>query len=71
MVQVGVDCVKEANAEQLHRGFNDTIFKPDESVWRILLYKERILDDDITDKEVIKKLLHIIPGEARESCDLN
>jgi Glu-tRNA(Gln) amidotransferase subunit E-like FAD-binding protein len=65
-VTVSIDRVKEANAEQLHREFGDIVFKLGETMedftLRInnLANQLRILDDDINDKEVIKKLLHAI-----------
>jgi hypothetical protein len=65
-VTVGIDRVKEANAEQLRREFGDIVFKLGETMedftLRInnLANELRFLDDDINDKEVIKKLLHAI-----------
>jgi hypothetical protein len=59
-VRVGVDHVKEVNAERLHREFDDISFKLDESIEDFSLRLNsvaselRVLDDDISDKEVIK-----------------
>jgi hypothetical protein len=59
--------VKEANAERLRHDFAEIKFKPGESVEdfsiRItsIANKLRVLGDEITDKEVVKKMLHSVP----------
>jgi hypothetical protein len=64
-VHVGTDRVKDANVE---REFADIKFKPGEIVEDFLMCLNtvasqlQVLDDDISDKEVIKKMLHIIPN---------
>jgi hypothetical protein len=58
--------VKEANAKRLQREFSDLVFKPGESVEDFSLRLTTVvsqlwvLDDSITDKDVIKKLLHVV-----------
>jgi hypothetical protein len=62
-----VDRVKEANAERLRHEFTELRFKPGEGVedfsLRViaLAHQLRILGEDITDKEVVKKVLHSMP----------
>jgi hypothetical protein len=81
-VRLGVDCVKEANAERLRWEFSDLTFKPDEMVedfsLRLTMVEDfslrlttvasqlGVLDDQISDKEVIKKLLHVVPDNLEQ-----
>jgi hypothetical protein len=71
-VRVGADCVKEANAERLRRDFADIDFKPGESVedfslrLNAMTSQLRVLGDDISDKEVIKKMLHVVPDKLEQ-----
>jgi hypothetical protein len=71
-IRVGVDRVKEANAKRLHQEFAEIKFKPGEGVedfsLRItaLANELRVLDDDITDKEVVKKMLHSVSEKLEQ-----
>jgi hypothetical protein len=71
-VHLGADRIKEANAEQLRREFGDLIFKPGETVEDFSLRLTTVasqlwvLGDDVSDKEVIKKLLHVIPDNLEQ-----
>lgn len=66
-IRVGVERVKEANAERLRQDFAGITFKPGETVedfaMRIttLANQLRVLGDNVTDKEVVKKMLHTVP----------
>lgn len=68
-IRVGVDRVKEANAEKLRQDFNEISFKPGESVedftMRIntLANELRVLGDDLPEKEVVRKMLHSVPEQ--------
>jgi hypothetical protein len=63
-VHVGADHVKEANVERLRQVFTEIKFKPNEGVKdfsiRITTIANElwVLGDDITEKEVVKKMLH-------------
>jgi hypothetical protein len=65
-VRIGADRVKEANADRLQQEFAELKFKPSEGMedfsLRITALANQlcVLDDDITDKEVVKKLLHSV-----------
>jgi hypothetical protein len=69
---LGADRVKEANAEHLRQEFNDIEFKAGELIEDFSLRLNtvagqlRALGDDVTDKEVIKRLLHIIPDRLEQ-----
>jgi hypothetical protein len=71
-VHLGADRVKEANTERIRREFNDLVFKPDETVEDFTLRlttvasQLRVLGDVVSDKEVIKKLLHIVPDNLEQ-----
>jgi hypothetical protein len=71
-VRIGADRVKEANAERLQREFADLAFKPEESVEDFSLHLNtvasqlRVLDDDITSKQVIKKMMHVVPDKLEQ-----
>jgi hypothetical protein len=73
-VHVGADRIKEANAERLRRDFADIDFKPGESVEDFSLWLNavtsqlRVLGDDISDKEVIKKMLHVVPDKLEQAA---
>jgi hypothetical protein len=65
-IRVGADRVKEANAERLRQDFAKIKFKPSECVEDFSIHitalanELRVLGDEITDKEVVKKLLHSV-----------
>jgi hypothetical protein len=71
-VRVGVERVKEANAEQLRREFSNLRFKPGESVEEFslrlntLAHQLRSLGDMVTEKEVVKRLLHSVPESLEQ-----
>jgi hypothetical protein len=71
-VRVGADQVKEANIEWLRREFGDITFKADETVEDFSLCLNtvasqlHVLGDDISDKELIKKMLHVIPEKLEQ-----
>jgi hypothetical protein len=71
-VCIGVDCVKEANADHLRQEFTELKFKPREGVEdfslrvTVLANELCVLGDDITDKEVMKKLLHSMPEKLEQ-----
>ena len=62
-MRMGVERVREANAQQLGRQFGDIAFKDGESIDEFLMRiaglanNLRLLGDDISDAEVVKKLL--------------
>jgi uncharacterized protein (UPF0248 family) len=64
--------VKEANAEHLHQDFAKIRFKPSESIEdfsiRItsIINELRVLVDEITNKEVVKKMLHSVPKKPEQ-----
>jgi hypothetical protein len=66
-MRLGVDQVKEANTERLSWEFGDLAFKPNETVEDFSLHLTTVasqlwvLGDDVIDKDVIKKLLHVVP----------
>jgi hypothetical protein len=68
-VCISVDRVKEANAERLHREFSDITFRIGESVEDFLLRLSgvaselQVLGGDVSNKEVIKRLLHAMPNK--------
>jgi hypothetical protein len=71
-VCVGVDWVKEANAERLRCEFGDIMFKAGETVedfslrLNIVASQLCVLGDDISDKELIKKMLHVVPEKLEQ-----
>jgi hypothetical protein len=71
-VRLGADHVREANAEWLRREFSDLAFRPDEtmedfSLWLTTVVSQlRVLGDEVSDKEVVKKLLHVIPNNLKQ-----
>jgi hypothetical protein len=62
----------EANAEHLRREFGEISFKSSESVedfslcLNTVVSQLHVLHDTITDKEVIKRILHIVPGNLEQ-----
>jgi hypothetical protein len=69
-VRLGMDRVKDSNAEQLRWEFSDLAFKPGETVedfslWATVASQLRVLGEDISDKEVVKKLLHVVPNNLK------
>jgi hypothetical protein len=71
-VHVSINCVKEANVEQLHQEFGDIAFKAGKMVEDFALSLNtmanqlRVLGDDISDKEVIGQMLHTIPEKVKQ-----
>jgi hypothetical protein len=64
---IGTNRVKEANAERLQQDFVEIRFTPGKGVedfsLRItaLANELRVLEDEVMDKEVVKKMLHSVP----------
>ncbi|KAK3121536.1 hypothetical protein QOZ80_8BG0655630 [Eleusine coracana subsp. coracana] len=71
-VRVGVERVKEANAEKLHRDFGDLQFKSGGCVEDFALRATTlanqlwVLRDPITDREVVKKILHSVADHLEQ-----
>lgn len=70
--RIGVRRVREANEQQLRREFADMCFKDGESVDD---FSQRLcgpannlhtLGDEITEAEVVKKLLHVVPENLQQ-----
>jgi hypothetical protein len=70
--RVGADRVKEGNAEQMQQEFTEIKFKlgecvEDFSIRIIAIANElRVLGDEVTDKEVVKKMLHSVPEKLEQ-----
>nr|CAE03285.2 OSJNBb0046P18.1 [Oryza sativa Japonica Group] len=70
--RIGVQHVREANAQQLRREFGDIIFKDGETVddfsmrIGVLANNLRTLGDNITDAEVVQKLLQVVPEHLQQ-----
>jgi hypothetical protein len=71
-IRVGVERVKEANAEKLCREFSEMAFKPGELVEEFTLWLQavanqlRVLGDDVLDKSIVKRLLHAVPNHLKQ-----
>ncbi|XP_062217702.1 uncharacterized protein LOC133917893 [Phragmites australis] len=71
-IRVGVESVKEANAEKLRREFAEMAFKPSELVEEFTLRLQavanqlRVLGDDVSDKAIVKRLLHSVPDHLEQ-----
>ncbi|WVZ54781.1 hypothetical protein U9M48_005530 [Paspalum notatum var. saurae] len=71
-VCVGVERVKEANAEKLRKEFNELKFKAGEGVedfslrLNTLANQLRVLGEDISEKEVVKRLPHSMPESLEQ-----
>jgi hypothetical protein len=71
-VRVGANQVEEANVERVQHEFNDITFKAGETVedflmrLNIVANQLRVLSDDISDKELIKKILHVVPDKLEQ-----
>jgi hypothetical protein len=71
-IRVGANQVKEANAERLQQEFAKIMFKPGEGVEDFSLHistlanELHILSDDITDEEVVKKMLHYVSEKLEQ-----
>jgi hypothetical protein len=71
-VWLGADCVKEANVKRLRREFDEITFNSAESVEDFLLHLNTVasqlcvLGEEVTDKEVIKRLLHSVPQRLEQ-----
>jgi hypothetical protein len=69
---VGADWVKEGNVEQLRQEFIEIKFKPGECVEDFIICitaianELRVLGDEVTDKEVVKKMLHSVPEKLEQ-----
>jgi hypothetical protein len=65
--RVGVDRIREANAQQLRREFNALVWKDSETAEdfanRIngLASDLRILGDNVTDVKIVRKMLRLVP----------
>jgi hypothetical protein len=72
MIRVGIERVKEVNAEKLHWEFSEMVFKPGELVEEFTLrlqavaYQLRVLGDDVPNKSIIKRLLHAVPDHLEQ-----
>lgn len=70
--RIGVQCVREANAQQLRREFGDILFKDGETVddfsmrIGVLANNLRTLGDNITEAEVVQKLLQVVPEHLQQ-----
>ncbi|BBN11229.1 hypothetical protein Mp_5g10180 [Marchantia polymorpha subsp. ruderalis] len=68
-MRMGVDRVREGNAQKLRRDFNNIAFKDGESIddfyMRItsLVNNLRLLSDTIDEIEVVRKMLHVVPRQ--------
>jgi hypothetical protein len=66
------DRVKEANTVRLRREFVDLSFKSGESVEDFSLWLNTVasqlwaLDDEVSDKDVIKRILHAVPDHLKQ-----
>lgn len=75
-MRIGVDRVREANAQLLRRDFNAIAFKlgesTDEFAIRLTTLAEnlRSLGDGITDAEAVKKLLQVVPEKLTQAVAL-
>jgi hypothetical protein len=71
-VRIDANRVKEANAKRLCHDFADIVFNPGETVIDFSIHLNtgaselRVLGDDITDKQVIKKMLHVVPDRLKQ-----
>jgi hypothetical protein len=71
-VRVGVDRVKEANAEKLRKEFNELRFKAGEGVedfslrLNMLANQLHVLGEDVSEKYVVKRLLHSVPENLEQ-----
>jgi hypothetical protein len=67
VLQIGDDRMRDASAQQLRREFGALVFKEGETVSEFgiristLATNLRVLGDNITDAEVVKKLLQVVP----------
>jgi hypothetical protein len=84
ILRVGDERVRDASAQQLRRDFGNLSFKEGETVndfgVRIttLATNLRTLGDNISEPEVVKKMLHVVPEKLSQAavsiemfCDLN
>jgi uncharacterized membrane protein YgcG len=66
-IRVGVDRVREANAQQLRREFNALVWKESETAEdfanriNALASDLRILGDNVADVEIVRKMLQLVP----------
>ena len=73
-LRIGDDRAHDASAQQLRREFGNLSFKEGESVNEFgilitaLATNLRSLDDNITDAEVVKKLLQVVPERLNQAA---
>jgi hypothetical protein len=71
-VCLGSNRIKEANAERLRQEFIDLAFKPGETLedfsvrLTTVASQLRVLGEDVSNKEVVKKLLHVVPDNLEQ-----
>ena len=71
---IGDECARDASAQQLHREFGNLSFKEGESVNEFSIHitalatNLRSLGDNITDAEVVKKLLQVVPERLNQAA---
>jgi hypothetical protein len=74
VLRVGGSRARDASAQQLRREFGALVFKDGESVSEFgiritsLAVNLRILGDNISNAEVVKKLLHVVPDRLSQSA---
>jgi hypothetical protein len=74
VLRIGDDRARDASAQQLRREFSALSFKEGESVTEFgiritaLATNLRTLGDDITDAEVVKKLLQVVPDRLSQAA---
>jgi hypothetical protein len=73
VLRIGDDRVRDASAQQLRRKFGALVFKEGETVSEFgiristLATNLRVLGDNITDAEVVKKLLQAVPDRLSQA----
>jgi hypothetical protein len=71
-IHIGVQCVREANVQQLRREFDTLVWKEAENVEDFvncitrLTANLRTLDDNISDAEVVRKMLRLVPDHLTQ-----
>ena len=69
-MRVGVERVKEANTEKLRKEFNELRFKAGVEDFSLrlntLANQLRVMGEDISEKEVVKRLLHSVPESLEQ-----
>ena len=73
-LRIGDELARDASAQQLRREFGNLSFKEGESVNEFgiritaLATNLRSLGDNITDAEVVKKLLQVVPNRLNQAA---